>query len=331
MLRLMPFALAALSNCIPIPSAPQLNWAGSLGSIIHYEMATFAKTQGCSRANWPISRDPLTFGAGLPGHADTDSWGRAMVAANISYAVYVAKHNCGFITWPTKTLLPDGSPYAYSVAHSACPTCNVVADFLATCAKYRIRPGFYYSLATNTYLNVEKLSVQPNPLPGMVAVTQRQYYDIALAQLEELWGLAPHALFEIWADGGLPTDPYFGAGITALLARLQPQAVVFNGFPILNATMARWIGNEAGVAPDPNWSTGSCGRGSNDCPAPCPAGGSPTSDSFCPSECPVTLQENDAWFYTEGLPLRPPQQMQQFYRAWLGSPLSFPSLPCTRA
>jgi hypothetical protein len=116
-------------------------------------------------------------------------------------------------------------------------------------------------------------------------VTQQQFYDIALAQLEELWSMEPGELFEVWFDGGLPTDPYFqvrgawleargvwqgparmripGApvqtGITALLAKYQPSAATYNGYPIVNATSVRWVGTEAGSAPDPTWSSGSCG------------------------------------------------------------------------
>ena len=180
-----------------VPSLVQAAWGGRIGSIIHFNIATFAGHQGCSRSNWPQTSDPKLFGTGLTS-VDTDSWGEAMVAANISYAVYVAKHNCGFTTWPTQVKLPDGSPYPYSIQYSSCPECNVVASFLATCKKYGIKPGFYYSIATNTFLNVQGRAVQPNPLPGMAKVSQRQFYDIALAQLEELWGFAQGELFEVW-------------------------------------------------------------------------------------------------------------------------------------
>ena len=40
--------------------------------------------------------------------------------------------------------------------------------------------------------------MQPNPLPGQAKVSQEQFYDIALAQLEELWGFAQGELFEVW-------------------------------------------------------------------------------------------------------------------------------------
>ena len=282
-------------------------------------MATFAHHQGCSRINWPESSSPHIFGAGLNGFVDTDSWGQAMVAANISYAVYVAKHNCGFTAWPTAVKLPDGSPYNYSIQYSSCPSCNVVADFLATCKKYNIKPGFYYSIATNTYLNVQDRAVQPNPLPGMVSVTQKQFYDIALAQLEELWSFAKGELFEIWYDGGLPEDEYFGAGITALFARLQPQAAAFNGWPTINATAVRWIGTETGSAPDPTWSSGSCGRGNAKC-TDCTGGngGDPNDSDWCAAEVDSTLQMFDTWFYVENLPLHPLSDLQASFHSSLG-------------
>jgi alpha-L-fucosidase len=316
-------ALAYLGSAAAraIPSPQQLAWQGQFGAIIHYNMATWAHHQGCSPANWHASSDPKLFGVGLNGVVDTDSWGAAMAAANMTYAVYVAKHNCGFTTWPTRVTLPDGTPYAYSVQNSSCPDCDVVASFLATCKKYGIRPGFYYSLATNTYLNVEGLVVHPNPQPGMASVTQRQFYDIALAQLGELWSYpgAEGALFEVWCDGGLPQDPYFGAGITALLEKHQPQAVVFNGWPVVSATAARWIGNEAGAAPDPTWSSGSCGRGNEKC-TDCAGGngGDPADPDWCPAEVDATLQLLDTWFYVEGLPLHPLKDLSQMVVSSLG-------------
>jgi hypothetical protein len=73
--------------------------------------------------------------------------------------------------------------------------------------------------------------------------------------------------------------------ITALLAQLQPQSIAFNGYGV-SQNPARWIGNEGGVAPDPNWSTGV----TND-------GGDPDSPVFCPAECDTTLQSEDRWFW----------------------------------
>ena len=63
--------------------------------------------------------------------------------------------------------------------------------------------AFYYSIATNIFLNVWSLKVQTsaqNPLlPGQANVTQAQYWDIVLAQLEELWSTyGGNEIFEVW-------------------------------------------------------------------------------------------------------------------------------------
>jgi alpha-L-fucosidase len=234
-----------------IPTAAQVTWQNHFGAIIHYNMATMIGHQGCNRGNWPQSNDPMSFNPGGP--IDTDSWGQAMVAANITYAVYVAKHNCGFTTFPTNATLPDGSPYNYSIQYSSCPDCDVVKSFLQTCKKYNIHPGFYYSIATNTYLNVDGRVVQPGPLlPGQVNVTQDQFYDIALFQLEELWSTygADGTLFEVWFDGGLPSNDTFGQRIVDLKSKWQPNAAAYNGYPYLQNAV-RWIGSEDGSAPYP--------------------------------------------------------------------------------
>jgi alpha-L-fucosidase len=73
--------------------------------------------------------------------------------------------------------------------------------------------------------------------------------------------------------------------IAAMLAELQPHSIVFNGNG-LTANSVRWIGNERGDAPDPNWSTGISGDG-----------GDPNSPIFCPAECDTTLQIFDRWFW----------------------------------
>ena len=78
-----------------------------------------------------------------------------------------------------------------------------------------------------------------------------------------------------------------------MLKSMQPNAVAFNGCVVkggkqtkdtcITPNSLRWIGTEAGVAPDPNWSSGFN------------KGGDPTSDMFCPGESDTTLQNSDAW------------------------------------
>jgi len=118
--------------------------------------------------------------------------------------------------------------------------------------------------------------------PGQLNVTLQTYDNVVLQQLRELWSNYQQ-LNEIWFDGGYTAS--LKQPITALLDQLQPQAVAFNGYGV-SQNPVRWIGTEMGVAPDPNWSTGT----TND-------GGDPDSSVFCPAECDTTLQSHDRWFY----------------------------------
>ena len=133
---------------------------------------------------------------------------------------------------------------------------------------------------------------------GQLNITQATYNGIVLRQLRELWTNYGN-LDEIWFDGGFVHSYWqrqihlcrfsytqeLRASIAAMLAELQPNSISFGGTG-LTANAVRWVGNERGDAPDPNWSTGTGG-----------GGGDPNSPIFCPAECDTTLQLFDRWFW----------------------------------
>ena len=99
-------------------------------------------------------------------------------AFGVREAVLVAKHGCGYVTWPSKATLPDGSEYNYSVAHSTWRggKGDVLGDFKTSCLKKgsessnglpqpsqpcrldteplvpTVGVGYYYSLGSNNYV-----------------------------------------------------------------------------------------------------------------------------------------------------------------------------------
>ena len=83
-------------------------------------MATFVEDgdPGCTADNWgrkqPYaagpSADPATFD---PAQLDFGNWADSFDALGVRNAVMTAKHGCGFLLWPTKSTLPDGSPFKY--------------------------------------------------------------------------------------------------------------------------------------------------------------------------------------------------------------------------
>ena len=108
-----------------------------------------------------------------------------------------------------------------------------------------------------------------------------------------------------------------GSFVNRTLAALQPGAVAFNACVKQNSTNAtradcvsknavRWVGTEAGVAPDPTWSTGYSG------------GGDPDSDIFQPAEADTTLQEGDQWFYNATVGVRSLATLLDVYHGTVG-------------
>jgi alpha-L-fucosidase len=122
-------------------------------------------------------------------------------------------------------LNPSGQivSYNYTVDYSPMKGIDVLGEFVKSCEKRQIRTGFYYSVVSNTYLNVESglvsytiflffqnlssydtnIKVQNHTLqPGQLNITQETYDSIVLQQLRELW-TNYDSLNEIWFDGGL--------------------------------------------------------------------------------------------------------------------------------
>ncbi len=58
------------------------------------------------------------------------------------------------VTFP---LNPSGEivPYNYTVQYSPLKTVDVLGEFVTSCQKSQIKPGFYYSVVSNNYLNVD--------------------------------------------------------------------------------------------------------------------------------------------------------------------------------
>lgn len=139
-----------------------------------------------------------------------------------------------------------------------------------------------------------------------------------MQQMTELWtGKYGNNgnLTEIWFDGGI--EGKSRPAITAMLKKMQPTAAAFNGCVVqggaaqnkstcITPNALRWIGTEAGVAPDPNWSSGFN------------KGGDPASDMFCPGESDTTLQNGDQWFYDAKGGIRTLAELQDVYHGTVG-------------
>ena len=289
-------ALAALMSCssgettkIVTPNARQMAWADAeVGVLIHFDIPVYKPDYNFR--NWGTHPDASVFN---PTALSTDQWLETAQKLGATYAVLVAKHCSGFSLWPTEA-------HDYSVKHS--PWKNgegdIVADFVASCKKYGIKPGIYASTTANGYLYVDN--------PGLVQegspVTQEEYNRIVTQQLTELWSNYGE-LFEIWFDGGVLSKDRGGADVLSLVKKLQPNAIAFQG-PYGHPNLIRWVGNEEGVAPYPCWATADSTTNADGTRVINGLNGDPFAPFWCPGESDFTLRWNSSfqggWFWTAG-------------------------------
>ena len=85
---------------------------------------------------------------------------------------------------------------------------------------------------------------QKSPCPDFVSGI---FVEIAVENIR--YTVIYGKLFEIWFDGGVLPVSEGGPDVAALLKKLQPDAVTFQG-PVGTKSLIRWVGNERGVAPE---------------------------------------------------------------------------------
>lgn len=275
---------------LPIGTPEQIAWAkAEMACFIHWNMATADGTQGCAcQGPAPDIRK------WNPTALDTDSWIVNGIKMGCRRFVYVAKHNCGFVTWNSK--VPN---YPYTVSNAPNKT-DVVANFVASAKKYNVGYGFYYSTVINAYVKVCNSVVQPGS-----AYTQDQYNQIVIAHLTELWGqYGP--LAEVWFDGGYNRN--LTNSLKNLFSTLQPHVVGFQADGLMPSPV-RWVGTESGYAPYPCWSTANYGSA---------GAGSPDATSWFPAETDFTLQKSDQWFYNSAVEVHTPEELRNMYETSVG-------------
>jgi alpha-L-fucosidase len=214
---------------VPVPSAAQLAWQrDELAMFLHFGVNTFTDRE------WGDgTEDPALFN---PAALDARQWARAARAAGFRAMILTAKHHDGFCLWPSAVT-------DHTVARSPWRggQGDLVREFTDACRAEGLKAGLYLS---------------PWDRNAPVYGDSPRYNDFYEAQLTEL--LTRYGeIAEVWFDGANGEGPngrkqvYDWPRIFGTVRRLQPGAVMFSD----SGPDVRWIGNEDGVAGDPNWST----------------------------------------------------------------------------
>jgi alpha-L-fucosidase len=276
----------------PRPSPAQLRYQRSERALfLHFGVNTFSDRE------WGEgTEDPGIFN---PAALDANQWARTARDAGFRSMILTAKHHDGFCLWPSAVTDHSvrSSPFRGGQG-------DVVREFTDACKAYGLGAGLYLSPWDR-----HEPSYGDSP----------RYNDFYIAQLTEL--LTRYGpVTEIWFDGANGEGPngkrqvYDWPRIHRTVRRLQPEAVIFSDA----GPDVRWIGNEKGIAGDPNW----CTVNPDTVPYPGVSGpvveamlqhGDPHGTVWRPGEADVSIRPGWFWHESENDKVRPVENLTDLY------------------
>lgn len=282
--------LNAQNNNIPLPSLPQLRWQ-------QYEQIMFvhlspAIWQGREYDNnsYPISKiNPIQL--------NTDQWCEVAKSWDAKMILFVAKHAGGFCWWQTNT-------NEYSIKNT--PWRNgkgdVLRDLSESCKKYGLDLGIYvYPGDEHWGAGIGSGGKTEDPSK------QEAYNKIYRQQLTEvLTQYGP--IREVWFDGNCYVP------VNDILEKYASDAVILQS----KKANIRWVGNEEGAVPDPNWYT--VKKNDLDTGVSTALHSDTNGDCYAPVEADVPILKNNGhkWFWapnTDHMLMTVEQLMNLYYKS----------------
>lgn len=212
---------------IVLPTKAQADWQRKeCIMFVHYGPAAF---QDREYDNWSSDIRKMYMSK-----LDTDQWCEVARSWGAKMIIFVAKHCGGFCWWQT-----DTSDYGVKNTPWKNGEGDVMKDLSASCKKYGLDMGVYvYPGDEHWGAGIGSGGVTKDPFK------QEAYNKIYRQQLEELLS-GYGTMKEVWFDGNCHIP------VKDILDKYAGEAVIFQS---KHATI-RWVGNEDGFAPDPNWYT----------------------------------------------------------------------------
>jgi len=227
----------------PLPNKRQLAWQeAELGVVFHYDLHVFDGKkygQGNNRID-PVS-DYQIFN---PEKLDTDQWIKAAKDAGAKFALLTATHETGFALFQSNV-----NPYSLKSVKWRDGKGDIVADFVASCRKYGIKPGIYLGIRWNSFLGVHDFKASGT---GKFKENRQLWYKkMAEGMVKEICTKYGD-LFEIWFDGGADHPKNGAPDVLPIVRHYQPNCLFYHNGQLAEA---RWGGSESGTVNYPNWAT----------------------------------------------------------------------------
>jgi len=208
------------------PTPQQLEWQDlEFGVIVHFGLNTFTNKEWGSGKVSPSVFNPTKF--------NPDQWVEAAKAAGAKYLVFVAKHHDGFCLFPTPLT-------KYSVASS--PWENGKGDVVRAVEEACRRHGLKFGIYLSPWDRHEPFYSDNKAYD--------KFYEGLMQELLTRYG----PIEEFWLDGaGSAGHVYDFKDYLHQLRVYQPNTLVFADVGFMKWGDIRWVGNEAGIAPQQNW------------------------------------------------------------------------------
>jgi len=234
----------SVENTLPKPTPAQLVWQDcEIGFLYCFDLAIAT----CPDGNYPNNNtarklyDPAKYN---PVNLDTDQWLAVAKAAHAKYALFTATHFNGFMQWQS-----EAYPYDLKQSPWRGGKGDVMGDFVASCRKANVLPGFFFSTHRNVYQKVWGHYV--NWGKGKGTPEQDAYNRIAEKQFTELMSNYGK-IFHCWFDAGNKTPEEGGGDMLSIFEKYQPNGIFYSNS---SRSDVRWVGNESGQAGVPCYAT----------------------------------------------------------------------------
>ena len=208
---------------------------------------------------------------------DVEQWMSAAEAWGAREILLVCKHTGGFCWWPTET-----TDYCVRNIPWKNGKGDLVRDVIDACRRHHLKLGVYIYSDDPKYMSgIGRGGRTDDP------AKQDEWNRLLRKQWKEaLSRCGPELPIEIWFDGSCIVL------LDDIITNLAPHAVILQG-PL---TTIRWVGNEQGIASDPNWNTLKLADLKSGVATQ--AHSTPDGDAWAPVECDTTLY-NHYWFWSE--------------------------------
>jgi alpha-L-fucosidase len=263
------------ANRSPIPTRAQLDWHETEYYLfMHFGPNTFTDKE------WGEGTEPENLFN--PSALDCRQWCRIAKESGAKGIIITAKHHDGFCLWPSKY-----STHTVRESQWKNGKGDVLKELSQACHEYGLKFGVYISPWDRNH-------------PDYGTDKYNAVFTGMLKEILQNYG----PVWELWWDGANGEGPngkrqeYDWRKFEQTVRQLSPKTVIFSDI----GPDIRWVGNESGIAGNPNWNFLDTEGFSRGVGAPSPDTlnhGNYYGKSWIPAECDVSIRPGWFWHASE--------------------------------